>query len=313
MWIRVCRRAALLVVLGWAINNSIAFTNWYHSDNPSARYGISLGMDVLQLLGVGYLVTRIGYELGWARRLGLVVGLYLWHWSILRWVPQGVIPAGTFTEKHNAVGYIYSTWRVFRTVDVLGWVHGGLAGRLTLSAVGMLSVAPAAATMLLGTLLGDWLRRPGVGEIRRIKGMVGAGIVCAVIGFLWSFDLPFNKPRWSPGYLMYTSGVGAVLMALLYWLIDVKRSRRWIYPFVVLGANSIAVYWLSIMAKVWLLNTPKVRRVDGSTTNVTGVLLQFLKGHLGRSVGGWMFTFCFVGFWWIVLEQMYRRRIFWKI
>ncbi len=38
-----------------------------------------------------------------------------------------------------------------------------------------------------------------------------------------------------------------------------------------------------------------------------------LKTALGSWTGGWAFTILFIGFWWIVMDQMYRRKIFWKI
>jgi predicted acyltransferase len=38
-----------------------------------------------------------------------------------------------------------------------------------------------------------------------------------------------------------------------------------------------------------------------------------LKTTLGNWAGGWVFTMTFVAFWWLILDWMYRRRIFWKL
>src|SRR5262245_44240009 len=49
MWMRVLRRTLVLVALGWILTNSGAFVNWHNSpDHASSRFGIVLGMDVLQ-------------------------------------------------------------------------------------------------------------------------------------------------------------------------------------------------------------------------------------------------------------------------
>src|SRR5438094_900109 len=109
-------------------------------------------MDVLQLLGVGYLVARILYELPSQPRAAAAVLLLLWHWAILRFYPQGVAPAGTFTERYEAIGYIYNHWPIWDWLTL----H---VGPMTIGWRGLLSVPLAAATMLIGTLIGDYLRR----------------------------------------------------------------------------------------------------------------------------------------------------------
>ena len=129
-----------------------------------------------------------------------------------------------------------------------------------------------------------------------------------LVGVLWALDLPFNKPRWTPCYLIYTSGVGTLILALLYWIIDVRNLRRWTYPLVVFGTNAIALYWFSIMFKVLLLYTP---RVGGRP--LIEVLLAGLKSMLGAWAGGWAYTVLFIGFWWVVMDQLHRRKIFLKL
>jgi predicted acyltransferase len=308
MWLRTLKRAAMLVLLGWIIGNTIGLSDWLHT-NRQQPFALELGMNVLQLLGVGYLVARVLYELPAYPRTGAAIILLLWHWALLRFYPQGNLPRGTFTEKHEAVGYIYHTWRFFQ-----GWTIGSAHHfHATLSPVGLLSVPPAAATMLLGSVAGDWMRRKDISDHVKLKRLACFGALAAVVGFLWSFDLPFNKPRWTPCYLLYVSGVGFLLIALLYYLIDLKQSRWWIRPFLVFGANSIAVYFISIEVKVLLLNTPRVTLANGSKLSVGSYFIDQLKHALGGWAGGWAFTILFIGFWWIVLDQMYRRKIFWKL
>jgi predicted acyltransferase len=207
-----------------------------------------------------------------------------------------MIPRGTFNRHFDAIGYIYDHWNTQNL------------GPIIISFRGLLSIPPAAATMVIGTLMGDLLRREDVDPQAKVKKLVMWGLLMTVIGFVWAFDLPFNKPRWTPSYLLYVSGVGTVLLAVLYHIIDVKHIRRWTYPLVVFGANAIALYFLSIMAKVLLLNTP---RVHGRA--VIEVILSGLKRGLGPWAGGWTFTILFIAIWWAILDQMYRRKIFWKL
>jgi predicted acyltransferase len=291
MWIRAIKRAAILVALGWILC-------YFRDQFATSLYGrapwtFTLGMDVLQLLGISYLISRIFYECSIRLRAVIAILFFVGHWALLRFYPQGDAPRGTFNEAFDAIGYIYSHW------------NAPNLGPLAISFRGLLSIPPAVTTMLIGTLIGDLLRSEST---RKVKTLVIFGVVMCAIGFAWAFDLPFNKPRWTPSYLLWTSGVGMILLAGLYWIIDVKQHRRWTYPLVVFGTNAIALYFFSILFKVLLLNTP---RIHGRP--VIEIVLGAIKSGLGPWLGGWAFTIAFVGVWWVILDQMYRRKIFWKL
>ncbi|MDW8261944.1 MAG: hypothetical protein RMJ35_05410 [Phycisphaerales bacterium] len=251
IWLRVVRRAALLVLLGWILCYfRDQFAAWWRSDG-SVPFRVVCGMDVLQLLGVSYLVSRILYELPARPRLAAAAGLMLWHWGVLRFWPQGDVPRGTFTAANNAISWIYSQpWWIWQSWEPFSW--------LSINWKGLMSVPPTAGLMLLGTLMGDWLRRDQISPRRRVGLLALAGAGCALIGFLWAFDLPFNKDRWTPCYLLWCAGVGAILLSVIYVIVDVHGVRAWGYPLVVFGSNALAAYFVTVLAKVLLLNTPRI-------------------------------------------------------
>lgn len=312
-WGRVFRRAAVLVVLGWILCYfRDQFAPWVYGQRP---FSITLGMDVLQLLGVAYLVARVLYELPRSPRLLAAAGLLIWHWAFLKFGYQGEVPRGTFEAfrdpatgrmiEHSAVRWAYDHWGVW---------GGAVTSWLNLNWVGMLSVPPAAGMMLLGTFAGDWMRDPSLDPRRRGRLLAVAGSILAVVGIAWAFDLPMNKPRWTPPYLVYCAGVGFLVLAGLYTLIDIRALRgRWSVALAALGMNAIAAYWLTIMFKVLALNLPRVA-YDGKTMSLTDAIIRALQDGLGSVwLGGWAFTLLFVGFWWGVLLLAYRYRIVWKI
>jgi len=299
-WLGVIKRGLTLYLLGWIIGLSLQFLNWRFSDDPYRRLTFSLGMDVLQLLGASYIAARVLCILSMTPRLITAGFLLLWHWAFLRFYPQGNTPAGTFTEAHNAVGYAYSHWPIFRGIRLTSRVSFGIAG--------MLSVPPAAATMLLGSVAGETL----LAADHKLLRMIFGGLLCLAIGIGWAFDLPMNKPRWTPCYLLYCSGIGMLGLALLYWLVDVKKIRFWTTPFVVLGLNAIGVYFLSILAKIWLLNMPKVTTVDGGEFFTT-YLIHKLQSWTTPVTGSWIFTAAFVGTVWLVAALAYQKKLIWKV
>lgn len=253
IWLRVLKRAAVLVLLGWILCYfRDQFAPWWRDATGAVALKVICGMDVLQLLGVAYLVSRVLYALPAKPRLAVAIGLFIWHWAVLRFWPQGdEIARGTFTAKQNAISVIYAQdWWIWRSFNPFPW--------LSIHWKGLMSVPPAVGMMLLGTLMGDWFRRSDVQAEQRVKKLASAGALCALAGFLWAFDLPFNKDRWTPCYLLWCAGVGAMLIAMIFVIVDIRGVRGWTYPFIVLGSNAIAAYFLSIMAKVLLMNTPQV-------------------------------------------------------
>ena len=70
--------------------------------------------------------------------------------------------------------------------------------------------------------------------------LIGAG--CLGLGWAWSLRLPIIKHIWSSSMVLWAGGWSFLLLAVFYAVIDVIGLRRWAFPFVVIGANAIAVY-----------------------------------------------------------------------
>ena len=79
MWLRTIRRAVMLVALGWILCFfRDQFPVWISSQSQRT---FTFGMDVLQLLGMSYLVARILYECSAKPRAAVAMMLFVWHWG----------------------------------------------------------------------------------------------------------------------------------------------------------------------------------------------------------------------------------------
>jgi predicted acyltransferase len=89
------------------------------------------------------------------------------------------------------------------------------------------------------------------------------------------------------------------MLLAFFWLIEVKESRRWAFPLVVIGMNSIAAYVLGNAFGGWFerLSTAWV----GWLRPLTGIYFPVLQRVF------------FATFAWCVLYWLYRRRIFFKL
>src|SRR5690606_28335261 len=71
------------------------------------------------------------------------------------------------------------------------------------------------------------------------------GIAGLVLGLVWGIWHPIVKKIWTSSFVLFSSGLCFLLMALFYWIIDVKGYRKWAFFLRVIGMNAITAYVLS--------------------------------------------------------------------
>jgi predicted acyltransferase len=280
--LKALTRAIVLVLLGCLLDSSIA-------KHPLFDLG------VLQLIGLAYLVGALLYVLPRGARLGIAAAFLIGHWAAIRFIAVPGVGAGVFTESQNLIAYLNQTY-----LEPLG-----LAG--------IISVVPTSAMVLIGTAVGDVLRRESLASTRKVGYLFVGGAALAVVGWLWSLDLPFNKPVWTASYILYTAGWGAVVLGVFYVLVDVRGWRPFGYPFVVAGTNAIFAYVAPILVKVYILRGWTWTMPDGSHLPLEQAFMHLSFAHLGRIAGGWLYAISYIGFWWLILLWMHRRRILLRV
>jgi len=72
-----------------------------------------------------------------------------------------------------------------------------------------------------------------------------AAMGCLAVGALMGLTLnPIVKRIWTPSWTVFSTGWVVLFLAGYYYVVDVRQSRGWTLPFLVIGANSIAMYVL---------------------------------------------------------------------
>lgn len=279
---KVLGRVVTLYLFGCLITSSIA------------RQPV-FGLDVLQLIGLAYGVGALLYELPARLRLPTAAALLLGHWAIIRFLPIPGLGAGTFSEGQNAIAYLNDTY-------LRDW---GLKG--------LVSVVPTTALVLIGTAVGDLLRSERLRPGRKLGTLCVAGVVLTGVGWLWSLDLPFNKPVWTASYILYSAGFGSLVLGAFYGLIDLARARALAFPLVVFGSNAIVAYVAPILVKLHLLQEWSWPTPDGNPQTLQQALLQACVEQFGRRNGGWAYTAGYIFVWWLILLILYRKRLFLRV
>lgn len=162
-----------------------------------------------------------------------------------------------------------------------------------------LNFIPTICTMTLGLFAGTWLRERD-GALRR---MLTTGTTCLAIGLALHFGgvCPLVKRLWTPAWVFFSGGICFLVLSGLYQLVDVKQVRRWAFPFLVIGMNSLAMYLMRHTMDHFLADN--LRRHLGSQT------VQLLGPELQPAVIG----VCSLVILWLILLWLYRRKIFLRV
>jgi predicted acyltransferase len=104
------------------------------------------------------------------------------------------------------------------------------------------------------------LLRGGSSARTKLLVLVVAGAAGIVAGQLLHAGgvCPLVKRIWTPSWALYSSGWCVLILAALYGVVDVLKLRRWTFPLVVVGMNSIAIYTMSMLLKPWAARTLKI-------------------------------------------------------
>jgi predicted acyltransferase len=165
-----------------------------------------------------------------------------------------------------------------------------------------LSFVPSLATMIFGLLAGELLRgaAPDREKVRRLATLGAAGIAVGAALHLLGVS-PLVKRIWTPSWAVFSAGWAALFLAFFYHVVDVKGRRRWAFPFLVVGMNSIAMYVLVNAGEKYAERSLHIH-LGSATFEALGKPYEpILTGAAVLAV------------FWLILLWMYRRKIFLRI
>ncbi len=198
---------------------------------------------VLQQIAVGYVLTF--FVLGRTLLVqGGLAGIILIGYSVV-WVSNPWNgPDGPWAMGGENLGKAFDRWMIGRNYT------GNYVG---------LNAIPATANMIFGVMAGQWVLTSRSPQ-RTTLGLAVAGLLAILVGLAMSPVMPLVKRIWTPSFAVYSAGWTTLVLAAFYWLIDVVGWKRWGFPLVVVGMNSIAAYvignafggWFRSLSQAWV-------------------------------------------------------------
>ena len=297
-------RSAVLILLGiFLISDSLSSTNW------------SL-MNVLTQIGLGYTFLF----LFWGRRLRVqalgaaFVLILTWMLYVLypgagvelasgspevgvdaEWAQQHLAEVSPAWHKNANAGHAVDVWLLNRMPRQEPFVYDG-GGYPTINFI------PSLATMLFGLMVGGFLRSRRAARAK-LGTILAAGMIGLTIGLIldWAGVCPLIKRIWTPSWAIFSTGWCCLILGGLYALIDVAGIRRWTFPLVVVGTNSIAIYSMSMLLPDWTASTLQ--------THLGQNIFRFWGAANEPALESVMVGITF----WLVCWWMYRRKIFLRV
>ena len=259
--------------------------------------GIADGIEHVRLLGVlqrlALCSCGAGLAFVWLNTRSLIVltvSLLAGYWAMLTFIPVPGFGAGDFAEGHNFANWVDKMYLPFRKWD---GDH---------DPEGLLSTIPAIASSLLGVFAGLLIKNPLVEPARKVRLLVMWGCAGIVAALLWHLQFPIIKKIWSSSFVLLTAGISSLLLAIFYYVIDIKNRRSWCQPFVWIGTNAITIY---LIAHVVSLDNLAKRFVGG----------EIHKSLEGMHHGLGVLVTALLGLWFsfMICRFFYNRKVFLRV
>lgn len=289
---KIIIRSLKLIVLGFFLNIFLPYFPFFES-LETVRIP-----NVLQRIGIVFLISSILYlNYNWKTILGVGIFILIGYWLFLGFMPfpniNGISP--TFERASN-------NWANYIDLKILGqhmW-------QADYDPEGVLSTIPSIVSCLYGILIGNLLasKRNNILQL-----LVFVSIALILIGLVCDLWFPISKAIWSSSYVIITSGIGTLILSIVYYITDVKEiSFGSVFKYV--GMNAITVYFLSMfIGKIFELISV------GQGNSVHSYLFETLFVHdlLPIQLSSMLYALIVTGFYLFLGYFMYKRKIFIKV
>ena len=198
-------------------------------------------------------------------------------------------------NKNSNLAWAFDTWflNLFPRENLFVANGGGYA---------TLSFIPTLATMILGLFAGNILISEK-SDIHKLKCFLIVGIAGLIIGLALNYSgiCPNVKRIWTPTWVIFSGGWCFLLMAFFYYGIDIKQKQKWGYWLMIIGTNSIAAYIFAHTIDSYISKSLYIH-LGENYDSVFGIPYRTL-------VHGGLILF----FEWLILDWMYKKKIFIRI
>ena len=151
--------------------------------------------------------------------------------NIVNWIDRTILPGKLFCDTANLRARVKgqfdpAVYRKLRDPEGLGSSIGSML------------------TALLGLIVGALMSTPPsfISDRRKLIYLLSISLLLIGVGYLWHQIFPVNKQIWSSSFICFSGGWACLMFSILYWIMDICGYKKWAFPFIFAGLNSLAIY-----------------------------------------------------------------------
>lgn len=293
LFIQVVRRSIIIFGLGLMLN---ALSLFYDSNLRI--------LGVLQRIALGYFF--VGLMVMYIKPIQLFVAgillLVIYSLGIL-FVPVPGYGAGVLEPQGSLCWWLDS-------LILRSHTYGG-APAAGFDPEGIWSTLTSIVTALAGYGVGLLLRSERDGREKLIV-LFNRANICLLLCYFTTAFMPINKQLWTVPYVFLCAGLDMHILAMFYYLIDIRGYRRGITPALIYGSNAIFIYVGS-----WILRSIIDPIQIGSGEAALSVwdfcYEKFYAAWLSPINASLALSLTYVLVWLGITSILYRKKIFLKI
>lgn len=322
-WKKVIKRTLIIFCIGLFLNwmpfvkwdgSALAFKPWSYIDANGNPQGVRI-MGVLQRIALAYFFgSVIVYYLKIRGAFVVSCILLLGYWALC----VAVNPADPFS--------LYGWFGTHIDKSILGsahMYHGEMREGLPVvfDPEGLMSTFGAIVQVIFGYFVGDYIIKKGK-TAEMINGLFVAGAVFLFAGYAWDMVFPINKKIWTSSYVVYTTGLAMVILAVMVYMIELKKHKGWLSKFFdVFGKNPLFIFVLSgfLPRLLGLIRIPSLE-MDANGNPIYISPFGWFYEHICKPIfpnnlnnGSLLYALCIITFYWLIVYWMDKKKIYIKV
>jgi len=226
----IVRRFLILWIIGMIVQGNLLAFDWHV---------LRLYSNTLQAIATGYLITSLAYlHLNFKKLIGFGLSLL-----IIYSIPMSTW--GGYEPNYNFAIYLDKMF-LQNFMDGVKWQGEEWVFSEHYQYTWIWSSLTFIVTVLMGCLTGKLIKD---GKDKDPNGttikLIVAAIVCIIVSLIWQYQQPIIKKIWTGSMTLFSGGICMLLMAIFYYIIDVRRFAKPLRWLKIYGMNSIVAYGLA--------------------------------------------------------------------
>ncbi len=311
---KVFRRALLIFAIGLFLNwspfirwegDQLAIRHWVNPDNTET--GVRM-LGVLQRIALCYLFASLIIYFFKIRGAFFSIAILLMGYWLLCML-------GNPADPYSIKGWFGTA------IDksILGLPHMYRGEGIPFDPEGLVSTIPAIAQVIFGYLAGNYIVQKGK-TYEMLTGLFVTACILIFAGFCWDMVFPINKKIWTSSYVVYTSGLAMLILAVMIYLIEMKGVKGGLAKFFdVFGKNPLFIFFLSGFLPRVLAIFRWQDHIGSDGKPVYSSTLPWLYEHVFKNIsanlnnGSLLYALVTICFYWLMAFLLDRKKIYIKV